>query len=437
MRPCDVIVRKRDGRTHLPDEISSLIEGFTRGDIPDYQVSAWLMAVYLNGLDDEETYRLTEAMLHSGTVYDLTSVEGPKVDKHSTGGVGDKVSLILAPAVAACGVFVPMTSGRGLGFTGGTLDKLESIPGYRVLLSEEEFVSILRAVGFVMSGQTDALAPADRKLYALRDVTGTVESIPLITSSILSKKFAEGVDAVVMDVKFGSGAFMKSIDLARALSRSLIGIAERLGKRVVCVLTNMDQPLGRAVGNGVEVAESIDVLKGGGPTDIVELVSVLGGHMLLSGGVTDDLTEARSRVEEAIASGRAYDLFLRSVERQGGDVDVIKNPEKLPAASRSEDILAEKNGFVTSVDAQAVGTASLLLGAGRFKKEDAVDPAAGIIIHKKRGERVTSGQTLATLHFNDDRCLEEARVTVKSGFAIGSSKPPAYRLIHDTLTPER
>jgi pyrimidine-nucleoside phosphorylase len=436
MRAYDLIVDKREGKAHRREDISFLISGYNSGDIPDYQMSAWLMAAFLKGLDEEETYWLTDAMLRSGSLYDLSSVNRPKVDKHSTGGVGDKISLVLAPAAAACGVAVPMTSGRGLGFTGGTLDKLESIPGYRVCLQEDEFVSVLGKAGFVMSGQTEKLAPADRKLYALRDVTGTVESIPLITSSILSKKFAEGAQGVVMDVKSGSGAFMKNIDRARELSRSLVRVASRMNRRVVCVLTNMDQPLGRAIGNALEVSEAIAVLRGGDFPDIRELVSMLGGHMLLSAGVVENLQEGRERIDRAIGDGRAWKLFLESVRLQGGDVETVRDPKKLPTASRVETIRAEKEGFITAVDAESLGTSSVLLGAGRFRKEDDVDPAAGVILHAKIGERVSRGQELATLHFNNERGLEDARRLAESGFSIRSEPPPPYRLVQETVLPE-
>lgn len=433
MRPVDIIIHKRKGGAHPFDEIEFMVNGYTRGEIPDYQVSAWLMACFLNGLDDEEAYFLTKAMLYSGKVLDLSSISKPKVDKHSTGGVGDKVSLVLAPAAASCGVAVPMTSGRALGFSGGTLDKLESIPGFNVHLTEMEFIAVLKEVGYVMSGQTEALAPADRKLYALRDVTGTVECIPLITSSILSKKLAEGADSVVMDVKFGSGAFMKTIDEARRLASSLVLTAKRLGKKVVAILSSMDQPLGRTIGNSLEVIESIECLKGGGPEDVMELVTVLGGRMLLAAGIAGSSEEGESMILGTLQSGEAFKRFKRSVHRQGGDVESIEHPESLPHAALRKEVRAGHSGYIRAIDTESVGAASMYLGAGRLRKEDAIDPAAGIVVQKKLGDRVSAGETIATLHYNNSMYLDRAIQLVEKSYKIGEQPETEFRLIHGVV----
>lgn len=432
-RPYDIIKTKRDGKAHSRDEIKYFINGYSRGDIPDYQVSAWLMACFLNGLDEDETFYLTDAMLHSGSVIDLSSIQKPKVDKHSTGGVGDKTSLILAPAVAACGIAVPMTSGRGLGFSGGTLDKLESIPGFNVNLTEDEFVNVLEEVGYVMSGQTPTLAPADRKLYALRDVTGTVENLSLITASILSKKIAEGTDSVVMDVKSGSGAFMKTLNESRALSHSLTKTAEKMGKKLTCVVTNMGQPLGRAVGNSIEVLESIECLHGGGPDDVNKLVTLLGAYMLLHAGLAGSVEEGREKVREKLQNGEAFDRFVHSVKRQGGAVETIENAEGFDMASSEVSVPSKQNGFVRSINTEHIGTASVCIGAGRCKKDDTVDAGAGIIVHKKIGDSVKIGEGLATLHFNNHDSLEQAVSLVQDAYEIGRQKPEPFQLIHEVI----
>jgi len=433
IRPYDVIIKKRKGKVHTVREIEYFIKNYTKGEIPDYQVSAWLMASFLNGLNEDETCFLTEAMLHSGKIIDLSSIKKPKVDKHSTGGVGDKISLILAPAVAACGVAVPMTSGRGLGFTGGTLDKLESIPGYNVHLSEKEFISVLKEVGFAMTGQTEFIAPADKKLYALRDVTGTVESIPLITSSILSKKFAEGADSVVMDVKFGSGAFMKTIEESRRLATSLVSTAERMGKKVICVLSNMNQPLGKAVGNSLEVIESIDCLRGNEQEDIIELVSVLGGYMLLAAGIVDTVEKGMQKIKSSVRNGEAFEKFKKSVELQGGSIESILDVQNLPCAHLSMEINARENGYITSINTENIGTAAVFLGAGRFTKEDSIDHASGIKIHKKIGDAVEAGEKLATLSYNDGKHLKRATDLVRECYSIGKEPPDDYRLIYEVI----
>ncbi|MFW6180975.1 MAG: thymidine phosphorylase [Spirochaetota bacterium] len=432
-RACEVIVRKRDGNSNTCNEIEYMVRGCTDGSIPDYQLSAWLMACFLNGLDADETLCLTRAMLHSGELYDLSGVPGPRVDKHSTGGVGDKVSLVLAPAVAACGVYVPMTSGRGLGFTGGTLDKLESIPGFQVNLSPGRFVEVLQRVGYVMSGQTDRLAPADRKLYALRDVTGTVESVPLITASILSKKFAEGADAVVMDVKSGSGAFMATVEQARELARTLVDVGARLGRRVICMLTNMDQPLGRAVGNSLEVIESVACLRGEGPGDVRELVLELGARMLLAAGVVQDPAGGRALVAEKLDNGEALQRFVRSVEEQGGDPGFTEDTGRLPAASCSLDLNAPAAGFVHRVHAGLVGRAAVLLGAGRSRMDEPVDHAAGVTVHRKVGDRVREGEPLLTLHGNREQDMRGAAEVARGACVVGGTPAGDFTLIHDVL----
>jgi pyrimidine-nucleoside phosphorylase len=433
VRPIDIIMKKRNGNTHTQEEIVYLIQQYTEGRIPDYQMAAWLMAAFLNGLDEEETYFLTHAMLHSGKIIDLSCIEKPKIDKHSTGGVGDKISLILAPAVASCGIAVPMTSGRGLGFSGGTLDKLESIPGYRTRLTEKEFVSILGKVGFVMSGQTDDIAPADKKLYALRDVTGTVENIAFITSSILSKKLAEGAEAVVMDVKFGSGAFMKAKAEALCLAETLLRVAGKLGKNLICVLTSMDQPLGNAVGNRLEVIESIECLNGEKIPDLVEITCTLGGYMLIAGKKAGTLSEGKELIEEKLKNGEAFERFVDSVRSQGGDVGFVEHPEKFERARFSRPIHSTKNGFINKIHTENIGTAAVYLGAGRFSKDDEIDPAAGIIVHKKLGSTVRKGEKLLTLYYNKESHVDEAALLAGSSYTIGEDRGHDFQLMHEVI----
>jgi pyrimidine-nucleoside phosphorylase len=432
-RPYDIIVNKRDGKTHNYDEIEYFINGYTTGRIPDYQVSAWLMAVFLNGLTEEETFYLTKAMINSGKIIDLHSINKPKIDKHSTGGVGDKVSLILAPAAAACGIIVPMTSGRGLGFTGGTLDKLESIPGFNVHLSEGEFKNILEHVGYAMTGQTETLAPADKKLYALRDVTGTVENISMITASILSKKIAEGADSIVMDVKCGSGAFTKNIEESRKLARSLSSIAALMGKKVTCVISNMDQPLGRAVGNSLEVIESIKCMRGKGEPDVVDLVAELGGHMLLNGGIVDSVDKGKSKIKEKLNNGEAFDKFIDSVRSQGGNLNFVKDLGKLPHANFEMDVEVNKSGFIRAINTESVGTAAIFLGAGRLRKEDPIDPAPGIIVHKKLGDEVNAGDRVATIYYNDEGGVQSAVKLLQESYEIDEEKPSKFKLILEVI----
>ena len=398
--PVDVIITKREKGTLASQDIQRLIEAYTKGEVYDYQMSAFLMASFLNGLDGDETAALTHAMLHSGTVLDLSEIPGIKVDKHSTGGVGDKISLILAPIVASCGVPVPMISGRGLGHSGGTLDKLESIPGFNVILDIPSYRDQLAALGIVMIGQTAEIAPADRKLYALRDVTGTVECIPLIASSIMSKKLAEGIDALVLDVKCGQGAFMKNEEDAIRLAETLIDLGVSFGKSVVAWITAMEQPLGHAVGNWVEVAESIRCLQGESIEDVMQLTYTLASEMIVLGGVAADLDSARLMAIEAVATGRAFEMFVRLVEAQGGDVDAVVNPDQSPKATTVHECYAqeEHEGFVAALNAYEIGKAALYLGAGRMSKEATVDPTAGIVIEKKVGDSVRKGDLLATLY---------------------------------------
>jgi pyrimidine-nucleoside phosphorylase len=424
MRVVDLIRRKRDAAELLPEEIRYLIDGYTRGDIPDYQMSAWLMAAYLRGLNGAETAALTEAMLYSGKVLDFSDVPGRKVDKHSTGGVGDKTSLIIAPIVAAAGVRVPMISGRGLGHTGGTLDKLESIPGFSVNLSLAEFRRALETVGCALIGQTAEIAPADKKMYALRDVTGTVESRSLICASIMSKKLAEGIDALVLDVKVGSGAFLKTEADATLLAELMVETGRRMGKQVVALLTDMDQPLGRMAGNAMEVQESIEILSGAGPADLRELCLVLAAWMLFLGERVKSVEEGKGVAAELIASGQARDKFREIVRQQGGDARVVDDPTLLKPAAHALDIVAATDGYVGATQCEQLGVAVVVLGGGREKKEDSVDPAVGLVFHKRIGDRVVRGEPLCTLHYNSDARLEEARRLVETAYII-SAKPPA------------
>ena len=426
MRAVDIIQKKRDGAALNLPEIDFFVAGATDGSWPDYQVSALLMAIVLRGMAPDETAGLTDAMVRSGTRLDLSSVSGVKVDKHSTGGVGDKTSLVLAPLAAACGARVPMMSGRGLGHTGGTLDKLESIPSFSVRLSPDQIRASLDEIGCALFGQTSEIAPADRKLYALRDVTGTIESIPLISASIMSKKIAEGIDALVLDVKTGSGAFMKSEADSRRLAQSLVDIGTRAGVRTEAFVTTMDTPLGRAVGNAVEVGECIKTLSGHGPADLEELSVLLAARMLVVGGLAAAEDEAIRRVRQALDSGAGLDLFRRVIERQGGDPRVIDDCGRLPKASRREVVAAAHDGYLQKLDAERIGRASVALGAGRNRVEEGVDPGAGIIVHAKPGERVHRGQPLLELLHSDPPNLETARGLAGQAILIGDH-PPSIR----------
>jgi pyrimidine-nucleoside phosphorylase/thymidine phosphorylase len=434
VRAYEIIHAKREGRPLAPEAIRFLVDGFTRGEIPDYQMSAFCMAVFFRGMDDAEVTALTRAMLESGEVLDLSDLPGAKVDKHSTGGVGDKVSLALAPLAAACGLKVPMISGRGLGHTGGTLDKLEAIPGFRVDLPVERFREIVREVGACLIGQTDRLAPADRKLYALRDVTATVESIPLISASILSKKLAEGIDGLVLDVKVGRGAFMKTVPDARALARTLSAIGRALGKRVTALLTAMDEPLGRAVGNALEVAEAVAMLRGEGPDDLREVTLALAAEMLLLGGAAGDPAAARAAAEGAVADGRALGKLAEIVEAQGGDPEAVRDPDRLPRAPHRRDVPAPASGFVSALDAEAIGLASVALGAGRARVEDRIEPAVGIVVHHKTGDRVERGEPLCTIHHGrGGEPPDRVATRLSAAWAIGPEAPPRRGLVLERM----
>ncbi len=412
MRAVDIIVKKRDKQELSREEIEFFVQGFTRGEIADYQVSAWAMAVLLNGMTPRETTDLTLAMAHSGEVMDLSDVVKIAVDKHSTGGVGDKTSLVVLPVVAACGLPVGKMSGRGLGFSGGTLDKMESIPGYRVNLTTDEFKRQLEDIGIVLTGQSLDLAPADGKLYALRDVTGTVQSIPLIASSVMSKKIAAGAQAILLDVKTGLGAFMQTLDESRELAKLMVSIGELAGRRVVALLSDMNQPLGNAVGNALEVREAIETLHGGGPQDFREHCLTVSAHMLTLGGIAPHLASGRALVERALEDGPAYQKFRALVSAQGGDVSYVDDPDKLPKARIVEVVKAPRSGYLAQVHARIVGEASLVLGAGRIKKGDPVEHAVGIVVHHKVGEFVEQGQPLFTIHANNAARMAEARKCV-------------------------
>jgi pyrimidine-nucleoside phosphorylase len=433
----EIIAGKRDGAPSAPGDIARLVDGLMSGELADYQMTAWLMAVFFRGLDEVETTALTDAMLRSGQVLDLSSVAGIKVDKHSTGGVGDKVSICLAPLVAACGVPVPMVSGRGLGHTGGTLDKLEAIPGFRTQLPVADFVRIVGEVGCCMIGQTAEVAPADKRIYALRDVTATVECIPLIVASILSKKLAEGIDALVLDVKTGRGAFMKDEASARALALALVRVATRAGKKAVALLTAMEAPLGRAVGNAIETREALDVLAGGGPADVVECTVRLGEEMLVLGGQARDAADARARLAAAIASGAAARTAERMIEAQGGDPRVVADRTRLEVAPVELVVESPSDGFVTRVDALALGLAGVAMGAGRTRADQAVDPGVGFFVEKKPGARVARGEPLARILVRTVADATHAGLVdrIRTAFSVSEAPPPPARpLILDRIT---
>jgi len=432
VRVVDLIVKKRDGAELAPEEIDFLVRGFSTGDIPDYQFSSLLMAIVLKGMTPGETARLTRAMIDSGDVMNVDGIPGPLVDKHSTGGVGDKISLVLAPLAAACGLRVPMMSGRSLGHTGGTLDKLESIPGYRTDLSPERFRTGLERIGFAMIGQSESVVPADRRMYALRDVTGTVESIPLITASIMSKKFAEGAQALLLDVKTGSGAFMKSRDQARALARSLVATGAGLERNVAALITDMDQPLGLAVGNFLEVRECIECLQGRGPADEVDLTVQQAGWMLFLGGLSKNPREGEALARNRLRDGSAWELFLRNVEFQGGDTEVLLHPERGPRASVVKPVAAASGGFLLRIDAYKTGVASVILGAGRSRKEDRVLPGVGITLSRSPGQRVQPGDELCLVHAEDEGKAAEACRLMEAAFVVSDHQVmPGPRLLEE------
>jgi len=434
VRPQDLIRIKRDGGELPAEAIREFIDGVSSDGVPDYQAAALLMAVFLRGMTEGELSAWAEAMLRSGRVLDLSAIPGRKVDKHSTGGVGDKVSLCLAPLVAACGVPVPMISGRGLGHTGGTLDKLEAIPGFRTDLEVDAFIRTVGEAGLALIGQTSDLAPADRKLYALRDVTATVESIPLIASSIMSKKLAEGIDALVLDVKVGSGAFMKDLEQARELAETLCGIGRRAGKEGTAFLTDMNQPLGREVGNANETREAIEILRGGGPDDLLELTLQLGAEMLILGGVTRDLDDALQRIRQARRSGAGLERFRRCIELQGGDPRVVEDLSRLPRALHQHTVTAQDAGVVASIDTEQIGVAAMLLGAGRKSVDDRIDHAVGLTVLVRLGDELKVGAPLAILQYNDESRRDGAEAAIRGAFHLGrepiTPPPLVYEILH-------
>jgi len=433
MRMVDLIAKKRDGETLTKEEIDFMIEGYTDGEIPDYQMSAMAMALYFQDMTTEERVKLTMAMVNSGDTVDLSGIDGIKVDKHSTGGVGDTTTLILAPLVASVGVPVAKMSGRGLGHTGGTIDKLESIKGFQVELDGQTFNDLVNKNKVAVVGQSGNLTPADKKLYALRDVTATVNSIPLIASSIMSKKIASGADAIVLDVKTGSGAFMENLEDARALAKAMVGIGNGAGRQTIGVISDMNQPLGFAVGNALEVKEAIDTLNGHGPEDLTELCLTLGSHMVHLAKKADSIDEARAMLVEAIESGRALETFKIFVEGQDGDSSVIDQPDLLPQAKMTKDIIAQTSGYVQEIVADEIGIAAGMLGAGRMTKESEIDLAVGLVLNKKVGDYVEKGDVLVTLHTNTDETAE-VEEKVKRAYHLYDEKPEARVLIYDVIT---
>jgi pyrimidine-nucleoside phosphorylase len=427
MRAVDIIEKKRDGRELSREELNFIIQGYTQDEVVDYQMSALLMAIFLRGMTAEETLALTHEMLHSGVVVDFSRLGRPRIDKHSTGGVGDKTSLVIAPVVAAAGVYVPMISGRSLGHSGGTLDKLESIPGFRTDLTLEEYADTLEKIGVALIGQTSEIAPADKKLYALRDVTATVPCQPLMAASIMSKKMAEGISGLVLDVKTGSGAFMKSEEEAISLAKIMIDIAHGLQKDAVALITDMNQPLGVAVGNSLEVIESFDTLRGKGPDDFNRLCRELSAEMLLMGGAAKELESARLMYDELISSGKALEKMRQIIEIQGGNPKVLDDDTLLPQAEKQQAVLAKRAGMIQSIHTEAIGHASMLLGAGRLRLDSEIDPGVGLWVHAKIGDRVEEGSPLVTLHFNDAANVENAAAIIKGAYEIddGQIEPPA------------
>jgi pyrimidine-nucleoside phosphorylase len=422
IRTVDLILKKRNGQVLLPEEIAYLVNGYTSGEIPDYQMASFLMAVFFKGMKESETKALTRSMIDSGRILDLSSLPGPTADKHSTGGVGDKVSLVVVPLAAACGLYLAKMSGRGLGHTGGTIDKLESIPGFRTDLTVEQLLGQVRAIGCAIIAQTPDLTPADGKIYALRDVTGTVDSLPLIASSVMSKKIASGAQHILIDVKCGWGAFMRDLPQARKLARIMVQLGHEMGRKVGCVISPMEEPLGWAVGNSLEVVEAIHTLKGEGPPDFTRAVRHLTAEMLLLAGSGKTLAEAEKMVEAALGSGAALQRFARMIEAQGGDARVADDPGRLPVARLEGVLEATGDGFLAEVDALQVGHAAMLLGAGRQKKGDAVDPGAGLLLARKVGERVHRGERLATLYSNQPEGLEKALQFLQGAFSLSPER---------------
>ena len=432
MRMIDIIEKKRDGKSLSKEEIEFFIKGYTEGDIPDYQASSLAMAIFFQDMNEEERAALTMAMVNSGDVIDLSKVNGIKVDKHSTGGVGDTTTLVLAPLVAAVGVPVAKMSGRGLGHTGGTIDKLESIDGFHVEISEADFIKLVNEDQVAVIGQTDNLTPADKKLYALRDVTGTVNSIPLIASSIMSKKIAAGADAIVLDVKTGNGAFMKTLEDAEALAHAMVSIGNNVGRNTMAIISDMSQPLGRAIGNALELKEAIDTLNGQGPEDLTELVLTLGSQMVVLAERASTLEEARQLLNEAIENGSALDKFKTFLENQGGDASVVDSPELLPTAEYQIDYKAKSSGVVSELIANEIGVASMMLGAGRQTKEDDIDLSVGIVLNKKVGDNVNEGESLLTIHSNRENVDDVIKKLDESIEIKAQAKTPT--LIHKIIT---
>lgn len=433
MRMYDVIAKKRDGGTLSREEIAFAVNGYVAGEIPDYQMSALLMAIYLRGMTDEETAILTDVMAHSGDMVDLSAIQGIKVDKHSTGGVGDKTTLVIAPMVAACGVKIAKMSGRGLGHTGGTVDKMESVPGTRTALNQEEFFRQVNEIGISVIGQSGEIAVADKKLYALRDVTATVGCIPLIASSIMSKKLAAGSDAILLDVTMGDGAFMKNLDDAIELARLMVSIGTAHGRKVAALITDMDKPLGHNIGNSLEIAESIAVLKGKGPADLTEVCLQLASNMLVLAG-KGTLTECRAMAERTLQDGTAFVKCCQMFAAQGGDVEMVKEPDKLRKAAYSYKITARENGYIVKNDVEKIGNASVLLGAGRIQKEDTIDFAAGIVMHKKLGDMVRSGDAICTFYADDPALFAAAEEMYRGGLVIDAQPPKLPPLVYARVT---
>ena len=435
MRMYDLIAKKRDGETLTQQEIEFIIDGFTKGEIPDYQMSAFLMAVYLKGMTDEETAQMTLAMAHSGDMVDLSAIEGIKADKHSTGGVGDKTTMVIAPIVASCGIKIAKMSGRGLGHTGGTVDKMESVPGCRTSLPQKEFFDQVNRVGISVIGQSGNLAPADKKMYALRDVTATVGCVPLIASSIMSKKLAAGSDCILLDVKTGNGAFMKTIEGSIQLAKTMVAIGEHNKRKVAALITDMDTPLGYAVGNSLEVAESMEVLKGRGPEDLKLVCRELAANMLYLAG-KGSIEECKAMVEQAITSGKAFEVCKQMFAAQGGDTSVLDDAAKFKQAAYQKQVLAPECGYVAFTDTEKIGISSVLLGAGRQTKEDIIDFAAGLILHKKAGDKVEKGEPLATLYTEDEAKFDAAEKMFLEAYHFYQEQPKKIPLILARVTTE-
>lgn len=434
MRMVDLIAKKRDGHELTTEEIQFIIDGYTKGEIPDYQISAWLMAIFFQGMTEKERTDLTMAMAQSGEQADLGSIEGIKVDKHSTGGVGDSVSLIVGPLVACAGVPVAKMSGRGLGHTGGTIDKLESVPGFQVELDKKTFVDLVNKNKIAVISQSGNMTPADKKLYALRDVTATVDSLPLIASSIMSKKIAGGADAIVLDVKTGNGAFMKTHEEAEALAKAMVQIGNRAQRKTMALISDMNQPLGFAIGNALEVKEAIETLKGQGPKDLTELCLTLGSYMVLLGEKAQDIEEARKMLEQFMDDGSALNKFKTFLASQGGDSSVVENPEKLPQAGYQIPLLSKEEGYVSSMNAEEIGRSAMLLGAGRSEKDAPIDLAAGIVLRKKIGDPVAKGEPLAILHTNKEEVVEEIKEKLRESIQISPDRPEPPPLIYGVIT---